>query len=200
MATLPPNSASRLHQFSLIVASGVSLPLALYVYLTSAESNASITMALPLIVFSSLMLLLIDPFVDRKLATQSFSRHLHTTIGWSCASASSWFVGLVAFGLRFNWSDVILLGAGRWVISSILPPSQADALSQIKDEDYQRTAKSKNPLERAEEFGRQVRSVVKTILQNEESRRIYYFLCLNFGYMGIQMMCFVVLCHRSYSG
>jgi zinc transporter 5/7 len=44
-----------------------------------------------------------------------------------------------------------------------------------------------NFLETASTFVRRTRAVIKAILQNDESRRIYYFLCLNFSYMGVQM-------------
>lgn len=35
---------------------------------------------------------------------------------------------------------------------------------------------------------RNVRSTIKSILSNPDSRKIYYFLCLNLAYMFIQMM------------
>lgn len=196
--SLPPNLAARLQQYGLVAAAAFSLPPALYSYFTSssADSSANITTALPLIVLASAMLLLVDPFVDQKLASQNFSKYLHITVGWTCTSAAAWFVGLVAFGLRFSWTDLFLLGLGRWVIGSILPPSymsHADALAKFKEnEDAGGGGGGKklrrSPLERAEAFSRQLKAVVKSILANDESRRIYYFLCLNFAYMGVQMM------------
>lgn len=194
LSSFAPSSASRLHLFSLVTAAALSLPPALYSYLAaSAEAvstTANIATALPLIVFAAAMLLVVDPFVDRKLAAQAASRYSHITTGWTCATLSAWFVGLVAFNVRFAWSDLGFLLAGRWVIGSILPLhylSGADALSKLKDDDGG-DARKKSVVERAEVTWKKLRAVIKTILENDESRRIYYFLCLNFAYMGVQMM------------
>lgn len=35
---------------------------------------------------------------------------------------------------------------------------------------------------------RQLRATIKTILENPDSKKIYYFLCLNLAFMFVQMM------------
>lgn len=51
------------------------------------------------------------------------------------------------------------------------------------------TSASKTPfLARLSLFYRHLRSTIKTIMATSESRRIYFFLCLNLAYMVIQMV------------
>jgi hypothetical protein len=43
-------------------------------------------------------------------------------------------------------------------------------------------------VDRAARAWRRLRSTIKTVLENDDSRQIYYFLCLNLAYMGVQMV------------
>lgn len=43
-------------------------------------------------------------------------------------------------------------------------------------------------LESIERQYRQIRATIKTILENPDSKKIYYFLCLNLAFMFVQMM------------
>ena len=43
-------------------------------------------------------------------------------------------------------------------------------------------------LDRSLLIWRRLRSYVKTILENEDSKKIFFFLCLNLAYMFIQML------------
>lgn len=47
---------------------------------------------------------------------------------------------------------------------------------------------SVNIVDKTAIFYRRLRVVIKTILEKEDSRKIYYFLCLNLAYMFVQMM------------
>lgn len=49
-------------------------------------------------------------------------------------------------------------------------------------------AQHQGPIDRLKIFFRKAKAVIKTILENSESRRIYFFLCLNLAYMLVQMM------------
>jgi hypothetical protein len=52
------------------------------------------------------------------------------------------------------------------------------------------TGKSKaTALESLDKQWRQIRSTIKTILDNPDSKKIYFFLCLNLAFMFVQMMC-----------
>lgn len=48
--------------------------------------------------------------------------------------------------------------------------------------------KSPTALESFERQVRHVRSTIKTILANPDSKKIYFFLCLNLAFMFVQMM------------
>lgn len=74
----------------------------------------------------------------------------------------------------------------RFFSATIAPgtPSQASS-SPVIDQ----VVGSTNVVDRAAIFYRRVRAVIKTILENPDSRKIYYFLCLNLAYMLVQMMC-----------
>jgi zinc transporter 5/7 len=51
------------------------------------------------------------------------------------------------------------------------------------------TGKTKETvLESLEKQYRHVRATIKTILANPDSKKIYYFLCLNLAFMFVQMM------------
>lgn len=201
----PAASASRLHSLGLVVGAAAFLPLGLYGYFTTfpIHSTELASTLLPLLLLSALTILLLDPFVDRTAST-SLARLSVVKSGFTMVSICAWFVGLVAFGHRWKWMDLGLVWVTRYctfpvkssqeigsdlefhtgitsIVAEISPVHNTSSTSGSTPQD------KLNLLESFELFARRLRAVVKTIMKNDDSRRIYYFLCLNFGYMGIQM-------------
>ena len=106
---------ARHHSLGLLIGAALSIPAGLYGYLTtvgSASTELASTL-LPLLLLSSLTLLLLDPFVDRTVGN-AVSRTKHVKNGFTCVGLCAWFVALVAFGHRWRWSDVGLIWLARF--------------------------------------------------------------------------------------
>lgn len=199
-----PN-ASRLKSIGLLVAVVCSIPLALYSFITldvSALAVEQMSTIFPLTLLAALTTFMLDPFVDRAIASH-IPRQRQISNGWLCASLSAWFVGLVAFEARWSWLDIGLLVLARWVINAIVasiahtfPNNTASFIGGTLVSYNMAAAQQEgtkqqqlNFIESFAEMYRAIQNVIKIILRNNDSRRIFYFLCLNFSYMGIQMAC-----------
>lgn len=154
--------------------------------------------------------MLLDPFVDRTVS-QHVSKTRHVKNGWILAAGCTSFVGVVAFGAKWHWLDMGVLLVARWCQSCLhfrtlstgietagltgilsLVESNPVINTHHRNSNAYTSGSDKpsqlNVLETCDLLWRRLKSIVKTILKNDDSRRIFYFLCLNFGYMGIQMM------------
>jgi zinc transporter 5/7 len=77
-------------------------------------------------------------------------------------------IGVMALGLYPSFTDIVV---GGLLFYGMYPVS----LSSL-------TVPTRTPTARL------IRSYIKTILSNPESRKIFYFLMLNLSYMGVQML------------
>ncbi|KAJ7460575.1 cation efflux protein [Mycena latifolia] len=120
--------------------------------------------AIPFLAFS---LLFFSPITARSLSHLSFTPQ-HFMLAYPSTSVSAAIFGSLAFSQFPTWTDVavgLLLYFG-------MQPEKIDAFPAT-----QRTPTS-----------RLIRSYLKTILSNPESRKIFYFLMLNMAYMLVQML------------
>jgi len=111
----PSSSASRLHSLGLLFGAALFIPLGLYGYFTTFPTHSAelASTLLPLLLLSALTILLLDPFVDRT-ASNSLARLSVVKSGFTMVSLCAWFVGLVAFGYRWSWSDLGLVWMTRY--------------------------------------------------------------------------------------
>ncbi|KAJ7026271.1 cation efflux family-domain-containing protein [Mycena alexandri] len=120
--------------------------------------------ALPFLAFS---LLFFSPITARSLSHLSFTPQ-HFMLSYPSTSVFAAIFGTLAFSQFPTWTDAvvaILLYFG-------MQPEKMDAFP----------AAPRTPTSRL------IRSYLKTILSNPESRKIFYFLMLNMAYMLVQML------------
>ncbi|KAF5369230.1 hypothetical protein D9757_010038 [Collybiopsis confluens] len=123
--------------------------------------------ALPLIPFMAYSLLYLSPTTGRFLKNASPTpRHLTLSFPYSFGCAA--VLGLLAFSQTPSWTDAAI---GILLYFGMLPPTTADM-----------------PIAPRTPTSRLIRSYLKTILSNPESRKIFYFLLLNMCYMLVQML------------
>ncbi|KAJ7132071.1 cation efflux family-domain-containing protein [Mycena epipterygia] len=154
---------------SALGASCFALPF--YVFRT-VVLDFSPTPALPLvslaaIPFLAFSLLFFSPITARSLSHLSFTPQ-HFMLAYPSTSVFAAIFGSLAFSQFPTWTDAavaILLYFG-------MQPEKIDAFP----------AAPRTPTSRL------IRSYLKTILSNPESRKIFYFLMLNMAYMLVQML------------
>lgn len=167
--------------------------------------DPSFSLLLPGASLLALTFILADPLLSRALLAH-FPASRQVSSGWPIALSSTLFVGYVGFGRGTSLAE-ILVGGVAW--TGELPLSsrrraQADlsrvaAISHLVSSDPRSvmgssssgsvtTSASREPLlARLSTFYRHLRATIKTILATPDSRKIYFFLCLNLAYMFIQM-------------
>ncbi|GAA5874053.1 hypothetical protein JCM16303_002674 [Sporobolomyces ruberrimus] len=148
--------------------------------------ESSLSLNLPSAALLGLSLVVIDPLLARGLLAHFPSSRLVTS-GWPLTVISATFVGYVGFGHGINWGEgavAFIAWNGISQISSTDPRSGSVAVSS----GLATGSSSSLPLlSRLSNFYRHFRATIKTILASAESRRIYYFLCLNLAFMFVQM-------------
>ncbi|KAJ6624979.1 cation efflux family-domain-containing protein [Mycena sp. CBHHK59/15] len=154
---------------SVLGASGFALPF--YVF-RSVVLDFPPTPILPLvslaaIPFLAFSLLFFSPITARSLSHLSFTSQ-HFMLAYPSTSVFAAILGSLAFSQFPTWTDVavaVLLYLG-------MQPEKVDTFP----------ATPRTPTSRL------IRSYLKTILSNPESRKIFYFLMLNMAYMLVQML------------
>ncbi|GAA5981239.1 hypothetical protein JCM11641_005621 [Rhodosporidiobolus odoratus] len=199
----------KMHANSMLAAAGLSvLHAALYSIFISPSTSASAptspaasafffppASSLSLNLFSAALLaltyLVFDPLLTRALLSH-FPPAKILSAGWPLAAVSTAFVGYVGFGRGIGIGEVAV-GIVAWQAlshisatdprSSFVSPSSGSAILA--------TGSSTTPaplLTRISILYRYTRSTIKTIVASPESKRIFYFLCLNLAYMFVQMV------------
>jgi Cation efflux family len=120
--------------------------------------------ALPLLSYT---LLFLSPNTSRSHNNVSYSPRSFM-VSYPSAFVFACIIGIVAFGLYPSFTDIAV---GGLLFYGMYPVS----LSSL-------TVPTRTPTARL------IRSYIKTILSNPESRKIFYFLMLNLSYMGVQML------------
>ncbi|KAJ3769191.1 cation efflux protein [Lentinula raphanica] len=122
--------------------------------------------SLALIPFMAYSLLFLSPFTARSLKNASPNPR-YVALSFPFSFGCSIILGPLAFAQTPAWTDTV---AGLMLYFGMYP--------QITDN----TIASRTPTSRL------IRSYMKTILSNPESRKIFYFLLLNLCYMLVQML------------
>ncbi|KAL7009738.1 putative zinc transporter msc2 [Cystobasidiomycetes sp. EMM_F5] len=153
------------------------------------------TMVLPTLAFFALAFHLVIPILEASARSRVVTIKLFK-LEWPTAVATAAFVGTTAFERMMHVTDFVVMAIAYFGITQILyadPRLRAEA-SGVNDTSsasagYQTSKKeSTTALESLESQYRHVRSTIKTILLNPDSRKIYFFLCLNLAFMFVQMM------------
>ncbi|KAF7973937.1 hypothetical protein HWV62_13880 [Athelia sp. TMB] len=134
--------------------------------------NFPVTPALPLTSLAALpllayALLFLSPNTSRSHNNASYSPRFFM-ISYPSAFIFACIIGATVFGLYPSFMDLLVGG----LLFYGLYPVDISSLS----------VPTRTPTARL------IRSYLKTILSNPESRKIFYFLLLNLSYMGVQMM------------
>ncbi|KAJ6485933.1 cation efflux protein [Mycena sanguinolenta] len=158
---------------SVLGASGFALPFYLFrsVVLESPPTPVLPLASLAALPFLAFSLLFFSPITARSLNHLSFTPQ-HFMLSYPTTSIFAAILGSLAFSQFPTWTDGavgILLYFGALVG---MQPEKIDAFPAAP-----RTSTS-----------RLIRSYLKTILSNPESRKIFYFLMLNMAYMLVQML------------
>ncbi|KAM0750835.1 cation efflux protein [Meredithblackwellia eburnea MCA 4105] len=153
---------------------------------TTSLPIPTITLLLSLTFFLSLTTKIIDPSLSRAISRHFPTRTIWGT-GWICDLLATGFVGYVGFGKGVGIGELAVAALGRVVISQIILHSPRVSFLVPLSTSTSSGSTSSSPVHRLSTLYRHTRSTIKTILQNSDSRRIYFFLCLNLAYMVVQM-------------
>ncbi|GAA6009529.1 hypothetical protein JCM10207_003815 [Rhodosporidiobolus poonsookiae] len=136
----------------------------------------------------SLTYLVADPLLTRALL-RHFPPARILAAGWPLAVFGSSFVGYVGFGKGVGLGEgavgIIAWNAIRHIASS--DPRASTVPSSSGSVSTGPSAPPQTLVARLSTFYRHLRATIKTILATPESRRIYFFLCLNLAFMFVQM-------------
>lgn len=140
--------------------------------------------SLALVPFLAYSLLFLSPTTGRSLQSASPTpRHLVLSLPFSFGC--SIVLGLLAFSQAPSWSDGavgILLYFGMYVRIHFRCENSVEVLGMYPQNTDNMVITPRTPTSRL------IRSYLKTILSNPESRKIFYFLLLNMCYMLVQML------------
>lgn len=124
------------------------------------------------------------------LATALF---LHASLGTSESRPAvlplliAFVEGLILFRSTPAWADLGVSGLMAYGMNSLVPRTHPTDLAFVSGASHVRVISS-SELTKTQPTSRLLRSYLKTILANPESRKIFYFLMLNLCYMMVQML------------
>ncbi|TNY18236.1 cation efflux family-domain-containing protein, partial [Rhodotorula diobovata] len=108
--------------------------------------------------------------------------------GWPIAVFATAFIGYVGFRSGISLGEAAVGVVGWNAISHIASTDpRATVVPASSGVSTGSSAPNESLVARLSTFYRHLRSTIKTILASPESRRIYFFLCLNLAYMFVQM-------------
>ncbi|GAA6035667.1 hypothetical protein JCM8097_004960 [Rhodosporidiobolus ruineniae] len=154
-----------------------------------SNSSSSTSLNLLSAVFLALTYLVADPLLSRALVA-NFPAVNILSAGWPLAAGSSAFVGYVGFGKGVSLGEGAVGLIAWYAIAQIASTDPRASSVPTSASSSVSTGASSSPqpfLARLSTFYRHLRATVKTILASPESRRIYFFLCLNLAFMFVQM-------------
>ncbi|GAA5990177.1 hypothetical protein JCM10908_005859 [Rhodotorula pacifica] len=184
---------SRLHANGVLLAAGWASAAALLHRIfatTSTPVNSSDAIspfsALLVSVVIGAVTLVADPLLTKSLLSH-FPPVKLIRPGWPIAALSAIVVGRVGFGQRIGVEELALAVMSWQVVGHIVatdPRSPAVSSGSLTTGS---SAPSATFLAKCESAYRHTRATIKIILASPESRRIYFFLCLNLAFMFVQM-------------
>ncbi|BGP56651.1 Putative zinc transporter msc2 [Rhodotorula sphaerocarpa] len=148
-----------------VVRKMVSSPLPLVADVEPLSTPAAVTV----LVLVAVALLVVDPLLTRSLVSH-FPPAKLIRPGWPVAILAATAVGRLGFVVGY--------------IVSTDPRAPVVAASSVTTGS---SAQDTGFLAQCESFYRHTRATIKIILASPESRRIYFFLCLNLAFMFVQM-------------
>ncbi|KAH8832528.1 hypothetical protein DL96DRAFT_1582497 [Flagelloscypha sp. PMI_526] len=146
-----------------------ALPFYLFkIYFVNSHSEPVVPLlSLAVLPFLAYTLLFFYPLTSKSLETLRYSPP-HFQSSFPLAVATAIVLGNLAFSHHPRWLDIVLIT----LLYSGLYPDNLEVL----------TGPPRTPASKL------LRSYLKTILLNPESRKIFYFLVLNMAYMAVQML------------
>ncbi|GAA5900614.1 hypothetical protein JCM8208_000547 [Rhodotorula glutinis] len=128
-----------------------------------------------------------DPLLVRSLLAHFPPAKLLSS-GWPIAAGASAFIGYVGFGRGISLGEAAVGVIGWNAISHIASTDpRATVVPASSGVSTGTSSPNRSIVQRLSTFYRHLRSTIKSILASPESRRIYFFLCLNLAYMFVQM-------------
>ncbi|KAN0064922.1 putative zinc transporter msc2 [Thecaphora frezii] len=148
----------------------------------------------------ALSFLVLEPLVSMALESHVAVR-TRVAHGWPIAVLASATVGFVGFGIRASWSQCIVALMVGWGLRTILKTSP-EYLTRFKTDTngqpvaqayaHDRSASDVSSLSElvvsAKSTMLTIQHYVRVILANQDSRKIFQFLCLNLAFMGVQLL------------
>ncbi|GAA97727.1 hypothetical protein E5Q_04406 [Mixia osmundae IAM 14324] len=182
----------------------LALPIAVTTYIISSQGRLAspdmptigtcLALTAPLALTTAALAPLLHDAISAHLPTQPQFR-----TAWPLAVGSTLAVGW----LGFRSSDIVpvpdsLVAVSAWYVlgmlvsldpqsMAVLTSNGAASFASAKDKQDDAAAAATS-VETLVTFWRRLRATVKTILANPDSRKIYFFLCLNLAYMAVQML------------
>ncbi|BGP33543.1 Putative zinc transporter msc2 [Rhodotorula toruloides] len=149
--------------------------------------DSSFSLHLLVAAFLAITHLCIDPLLTRTLLTHIPPVRLLRP-GWPLTAVATAFIGYIGFGKAPGLSELAVALIAWRAIRHI---ASTDPRSTVVPASGGVSTGSSSPdqpfLTRLATFYRHFRATIKTILASPESRRIYFFLCLNLAFMFVQM-------------
>lgn len=183
----------RLYAFALPVAATILAPLAFLQQTMAAPSIPSFFPSLPLYIFLGAALIAVDYFSEYGLASGvAIGRHILS--GWPVSVALTAIIGLIGFKAPISIADLIVTGLVYQAISQV----QTAAPQLLSDAQYSPNPQASpggfeyaNGGAKTESFEKTLKDLngyLQVILENQDSRQIFYFLLLNLSYMFVQLL------------
>ncbi|KAL8291897.1 hypothetical protein RQP46_002155 [Phenoliferia psychrophenolica] len=149
----------------------------------------TLSLLLPSAILLAATYLVFDPLLSRALLAH-FPAARQVGAGWPIAVISTVFVGYIGFGQGIGVAEAGVGGLAWTAITHLISSDpRAAMVSSVAGANAIATAPPKRPLiAQLAVFYRHLRTTIKTILATPDSRRIYFFLCLNLAYMVVQML------------
>jgi hypothetical protein len=143
----------------------------------------SLSLLIPFALLLGSTLLIIDPLLSRVLS-DNYPTSTQFQTGWLVATGGTVFVGFVGFGEKAGLGE-LAVGGIAWAVINHLISVDPRATVAVAPSSFVSPA---SVLSRSSTFYRHLRTTIKTIMATQDSRRIYFFLCLNLAYMVVQMV------------
>ncbi|KAK4048858.1 putative zinc transporter msc2 [Microbotryomycetes sp. JL221] len=155
------------------------------VFDTFTTPEPSLTLLIASATLLALALIVVDPTLTRNL-TNTFSPARQFLSTFSITICVSLFVGFVGFGQLFSVAEVVI-GFVSYLGISHLVSSDPRSVTSYSTSTIATSAGQTTILSNLNHFLKHFNATIKTILATPDSRRIYFFLCLNLAFMFVQM-------------
>lgn len=192
-----------------ILSAALALPLSLLAALFGLSSlpplkslspsiSRSAASHLPAYLLVALAFLIAEPILSATLESHA-SLQVRVAQGWPMAVLGCAIVGFVGFSIKISWGAWAVAACVGYGLRSILknsPHLQPTAPRQMERVTTRPGSHSRQPsednaltdlLKTSKDVYAATNRVLKAILANQDSRKIFQFLCLNLAFMGVQL-------------